>query len=84
VNDILLKSRFSIMKKLLRDGLKPEELHDILGLRVILDHKHGEMSTERGNRACYRTLELIQSLWKVVPTRTKAERGWIQKLACSP
>lgn len=76
VNDISIKgrykSRFSTMKKLLRSNLKPEELHDILGLRVIIDPKPGKyMDVERGDRACYRTLEVIQSLWKEVPSRTK-------------
>lgn len=65
------KSRFSTMKKLLRDGRKPEEVNDILGIRVILDPKPGECVTERGNRACYRTREVIRTLWKEVPGRTK-------------
>ncbi|KAJ6794345.1 putative GTP diphosphokinase CRSH1, chloroplastic isoform X1 [Iris pallida] len=65
------KSRFSMMKKLLRDGRKPEDVNDVLGLRVILNPKPGDGNTERGNRACYRTFEVIQSLWKEVPRRTK-------------
>ena len=65
------KSRFSTMKKLLRDGRKPEEVNDVLGLRVILNPKPGDNMTEKGDRACYRTHEVIQSLWKEVPSRTK-------------
>ncbi|XP_068663116.1 probable GTP diphosphokinase CRSH, chloroplastic [Aristolochia californica] len=75
VNDISVKgrykSRFSTMKKLLKDGRKPEEVHDILGLRVILDPKLGDGMIERGHRACYRTREVIQSLWREIPARTK-------------
>ncbi|PPD68013.1 hypothetical protein GOBAR_DD35110 [Gossypium barbadense] len=35
------KSRYSTMKKLLRDGHKPEEVNDVLGLRVILNPRSG-------------------------------------------
>lgn len=65
------KSRFSTMKKLLKDGRKPEDVNDILGLRVILDPKPGNDMAERGDRACYRIREVIQSLWREVPRRTK-------------
>ncbi|KAH7676307.1 GTP diphosphokinase protein [Dioscorea alata] len=65
------KSRFSTMKKLLKDGRKPEEVNDILGLRVILKPISGENTTEIGNRACYRTYEVIRTMWKEVPRRTK-------------
>ncbi|KAJ0980013.1 hypothetical protein J5N97_015487 [Dioscorea zingiberensis] len=65
------KSRFSTMKKLLRDGRKPDEVHDVLGLRVILKPISGENMTERGNRACYRTYEVIRTMWKEVARRTK-------------
>ncbi|XP_018681433.2 GTP diphosphokinase CRSH1, chloroplastic [Musa acuminata AAA Group] len=65
------KSRFSTMKKLLRDGRKPEEVNDLLGLRVILNPRPGDDMPERGERACYRTHEIIQTLWKEVPSRTK-------------
>ncbi|ONK63054.1 uncharacterized protein A4U43_C07F10940 [Asparagus officinalis] len=75
VDDISIKgrykSRFSTMKKLLRDGRKPEEVNDILGLRVIVDPKPGHDMTERGDRACYRIREVIQGLWKEVSRRTK-------------
>lgn len=65
------KSRFSTMKKLLKDGRKPEEVNDILGLRVILNPRPGDEMLERGIRACYRTHEIIQTLWREVPSRTK-------------
>lgn len=65
------KSRYSTMKKLLRDGRKPEEVNDVLGLRVILNPRSGVDMSQVGERACYRTREIIQSLWKVMPHRTK-------------
>lgn len=65
------KSRYSTMKKLLKDGRKPEEVNDILGLRVILKPRSGGNVIENGERACYRTREIIQSLWKEIPHRTK-------------
>lgn len=60
------KTRFSAMKKLLRDGRKPEEVHDILGMRIVLDPK-----VEYGDRSCYRTYEVIKTVCKVVPSRFK-------------
>lgn len=65
------KSRFSTMKKLLRDGRRAEEVNDILGLRVILSPASGLNSSELGERACYRAREIIQSLWKEMPSRSK-------------
>lgn len=65
------KSRFSTMKKLLKDGRKPEEVNDVLGLRVILSPRYTENMPEVGEKACYRTREIIQSLWKEMPHRTK-------------
>lgn len=61
------KSRYSMMKKLLRDGRKPEEVNDVLGLRVILMPNDDEV----GEKACYRTSEIVRSLWKEIPHRTK-------------
>lgn len=75
VDDISLtgryKSRFSTMKKLLKDGRKPEEVNDILGLRVILSPRAGDDMIPVGEKACYRTREVVQSLWKEIPGRTK-------------
>ncbi|KAK3003281.1 hypothetical protein RJ639_007146 [Escallonia herrerae] len=65
------KSRYSTMKKLLRDGRKPEEVNDILGLRVILKPTSGVTALEEGEKACYRAREIIQSLWKEMPGRSK-------------
>lgn len=61
------KSRFSTMKKLLKDGRKPEQVNDILGLRVILDTSNDMWDSQ----ACYRTREVIRSIWKEVTERTK-------------
>ncbi|KAI7755418.1 hypothetical protein M8C21_027725 [Ambrosia artemisiifolia] len=63
-----LKSHYSTMKKLLRDGRKPEEVNDILGLRIILKPRSESESSEK---ACYRARAVIQSLWKEVPSRSK-------------
>uniref|UniRef100_A0A2P2PLP1 GTP diphosphokinase n=1 Tax=Rhizophora mucronata TaxID=61149 RepID=A0A2P2PLP1_RHIMU len=65
------KSRYSIMKKLLKDGRKPEDVNDVLGLRVILKPRPGKGMSEAGEKACYRTHEIIQSLWKEMPSRAK-------------
>lgn len=65
------KSRYSTMKKLLKDGRKPEEVNDVLGLRVVLNPRSGIDMSQVGERACYRTREIIQSLWKEMPHRTK-------------
>lgn len=70
------KSRFSTMKKLVKDGRKPEEVNDILGLRVILEPQCDSNSSDWGPRACHRTYEIIQSLWKEVPGRTKDYITW--------
>ena len=65
------KSRYSTMKKILKDGRKPEEVNDVLGLRVILNPRPGDGTLELGEQACYRTRQIIQSLWKEIPHRTK-------------
>ncbi|GAY35536.1 hypothetical protein CUMW_016900 [Citrus unshiu] len=66
------KSRYSTMKKLLKDGRIPEEVNDVLGLRVIIKPSSNLVNTsEVGEKACYRTREIIQSLWKEMPHRTK-------------
>ncbi|XP_057958964.1 probable GTP diphosphokinase CRSH, chloroplastic isoform X2 [Malania oleifera] len=65
------KTRYSTMKKLLSDGRKPEEVNDILGLRIILKPRSVVDVPEIGEKACYRTHEIIQSMWKEMPHRTK-------------
>ncbi|KAH9318739.1 hypothetical protein KI387_020508, partial [Taxus chinensis] len=75
VNDISVqgryKSRFSTMKKLLKDGRKQEEVYDVLGIRIILNPTNGKDVQKRGRKACYRARELIQSMWKEIPQRMK-------------
>lgn len=59
------------MQKLLKDGRKPEEVNDVLGIQVILKSRSNVVNTsEVGEKACYRMHELIQSLWKEIPYRT--------------
>ncbi|XP_015061201.1 probable GTP diphosphokinase CRSH, chloroplastic [Solanum pennellii] len=65
------KSRYSTMKKLLRDGRKLEEVNDILGLRVVLTPISGVDESEIGEKACYRAHEVVQSLWEEIPSRSK-------------
>jgi GTP pyrophosphokinase len=68
------KSRYSTMKKLLKDGRQPEEVYDILGLRVVLTPKDGDSlleEKERGVQACYRAMEIATSLWKELKGRLK-------------
>ncbi|XP_042513032.1 probable GTP diphosphokinase CRSH, chloroplastic [Macadamia integrifolia] len=65
------KSRYSTMKKLLKDGRKPEEVNDVLGLRVLLNPRPGDNMSEMGEKACYRAREMIQSLWREIPQRSK-------------
>ncbi|KEH32381.1 Ca2+-activated RelA/SpoT-like protein [Medicago truncatula] len=65
------KSRYSTMKKLLKDGRRPEDVNDVLGLRVVLNPKSRENALEAGERACYRAHQIIQSMWKEIPSRTK-------------
>lgn len=65
------KSRYSTMKKLLKDGRKPEEVNDVLGLRVILKPRSGVNMEEIGEKACYRVCEIVQSLWEEIPDRLK-------------
>ncbi|XP_073392783.1 uncharacterized protein [Physcomitrium patens] len=67
------KSKYSTMKKLLRDGRPPEEVFDVLGLRVVLTpRKEGTSSVKkRGARACYKALEIATTLWEEVPGRLK-------------
>ncbi|GMN55048.1 hypothetical protein TIFTF001_024158 [Ficus carica] len=65
------KSRYSTMRKILKDGRKPEEVHDVLGLRVVLRPIEEEDDKDVGERACYQAREIILSLWKEVPHRTK-------------
>ncbi|KAJ7555134.1 hypothetical protein O6H91_05G023600 [Diphasiastrum complanatum] len=69
-----IKSRFSTMKKLLKDGRSIEEVYDILGLRVILVPRSGAGALEereKGMKACYRASKIVTNLWEEVPGRMK-------------
>ncbi|KAI4338595.1 hypothetical protein MLD38_023633 [Melastoma candidum] len=65
------KSRYSTMKKLLKDGRKAEEVNDVLGLRVLLRPKSGPDYLELGEKACYRARKIVQGLWFEIPHRSK-------------
>ncbi|XP_078446501.1 ca2+-activated RelA/spot-like protein [Wolffia australiana] len=75
VDDIAIegrrKSRFSTMKKLLKDGRRPKDVHDVLGLRVILSPKQGDDAAEMDKRVCYKAQEIVKSLWREISSRTK-------------
>jgi len=64
-----LKSRYSTMRKLLRQPQRGREaVHDLLGIRVVLTSASGEQAAVQ---ACYRVQELAHSLWPQVEGRTK-------------
>eukprot|EP01018_Ginkgo_biloba_P010862 Gb_19423 [translate_table: standard] len=60
------KSHFNTMKKLLKDGHKPQEVNDVLGLRVVLKPK----ASKDEQKHVIGHMELF-SLWKEVPQRMK-------------
>lgn len=55
------KHFFSIWQKMERNNLSFEEIHDLLGFRIVVPTV----------RACYETLGIIHSAWKPVPGRFK-------------
>ncbi|KAK6128064.1 hypothetical protein DH2020_038192 [Rehmannia glutinosa] len=55
------KSLFSIYSKMLRKKLNMDEIHDIHGLRLIVE-------TEED---CYKALKVVQQLWHELPGRFK-------------
>ena len=55
------KHLYSIWRKMRKQGLSFDELHDIVAFRIIL----------KSVPACYEALGLIHSLWKPVPGRFK-------------
>lgn len=68
------KSLYSTMKKLLKDGRSRHEVHDILGLRVIVTPKRKGLLDEdeaRAVEACYLVREVAARLWEEVPERFK-------------
>lgn len=56
-----IKHYYGIYQKMLRQGITFEQVHDVLGLRIITDTKAN----------CYAILGLIHSLWTPVPGRFK-------------
>ncbi|MBX7144410.1 MAG: bifunctional (p)ppGpp synthetase/guanosine-3',5'-bis(diphosphate) 3'-pyrophosphohydrolase [Oligoflexia bacterium] len=55
------KHFYSIWQKMERNNLAYEEVHDVLGFRIIVPTM----------RACYETLGVLHSTWKPVPGRFK-------------
>jgi GTP pyrophosphokinase len=64
-----LKSRYSTMRKLLRQPQRGREaVHDLLGIRVVVSAASSEQAAVQ---ACYRVQELAHGLWTPLPGRTK-------------
>lgn len=55
------KSLHSIYSKMLKKKLTMDEIHDIHGLRLIVENEED----------CYEALSIVQSLWPEVPGRSK-------------
>ncbi|KAF8011506.1 hypothetical protein BT93_J1956 [Corymbia citriodora subsp. variegata] len=55
------KSLYSIYSKMLKKKLTMDEIHDIHGLRLIVENEED----------CYKALRIVQSLWPEVPGRSK-------------
>ncbi|KAL7140383.1 hypothetical protein ABFS83_09G117200 [Erythranthe nasuta] len=55
------KSLYSIYSKMLKKKLDIDEIHDIHGLRLIVETKED----------CYKALRVVQQLWREVPGRFK-------------
>ncbi len=66
-----VKSRYSTMAKLLRDGRGREAVHDLLGLRVVLHCGAEGASAEAQRAACYRAQQLAHALWEPREGRSK-------------
>ena len=56
-----IKHYYGIYQKMQQQGITFEQVHDVLGLRIITDTK----------ASCYAILGLIHSLWQPVPGRFK-------------
>lgn len=80
------KSLFSTMRKVLRDGRAREDVHDLLGMRVIITPQPGAPSHSRAGEtneedvaaaersamaACYRAQQIAHGVFDVVAGRTK-------------
>ncbi|CAN1162129.1 Probable GTP diphosphokinase RSH3, chloroplastic [Linum perenne] len=55
------KSLYSIHRKMTKKKLKTDEIHDIHGLRLIVENKED----------CYRALRVVHQLWPEVPGKFK-------------
>lgn len=56
-----IKHRWSLYRKAVSHGLAPDHLHDLLGLRVVVDDES----------TCYKVLAAIRMLWPTEDDRTK-------------
>ncbi|CAL6308175.1 unnamed protein product [Bathycoccus prasinos] len=68
------KSRFSSMKKILRDGRDRAKLRDLLGVRVILNPQKGsiaDIDLKSADMACYRAQQIAHAAFSAVKGRTK-------------
>ena len=68
------KSRFSSMKKILRDGRDRAKLRDLLGVRVILNPQKGsiaDIDLKSADMACYRAQQIAHATFSAVKGRTK-------------
>lgn len=64
------KSLYSIYCKMLKKKLNMDEVHDIHGLRLIVENEED----------CYKALQVVHQLWREVPGRYK---DYIEKPKCN-
>ncbi len=55
------KHLYSIYRKVLSKDIPPDQIHDIIGFRIIVN----------SIRECYETLGIVHSIWKQVPGKFK-------------
>ena len=68
------KSRFSSMKKILRDGRKRANLRDVLGIRVVINPQSGsiaDVDSRSSDATCYRAQQIAHAMFAPVKGRTK-------------
>lgn len=69
-----VKSRYSVMRKILRDGRPLSDVHDLLGLRVVVHcQPDSPAATDpaKAAAACYRCQEVTHALWPPLLGRSK-------------
>eukprot|EP00252_Welwitschia_mirabilis_P002810 TRINITY_DN127_c0_g1_i2.p1 TRINITY_DN127_c0_g1~~TRINITY_DN127_c0_g1_i2.p1 ORF type:complete len:463 (-),score=71.38 TRINITY_DN127_c0_g1_i2:52-1440(-) len=67
------KSRFRTMKKVMKDGKKPEEVRGALGLKIILNLRPGESQREKETKSVNKAYRIIRQMYdEVVPQRMKS------------